>query len=143
MQRRCCWPNVRPKALYRGGPTPPPERSRLPGCAPLFLQFPSSRGLPIPSVRRQRFQKYFSEKGSAVETPCQRVVEGTRHPYFLEDIFTVKGHGPSTRVPEMSSFKRLSVLRKVDFPHPEGPIRAVIWRCLMTMLISFRAWFAP
>src|ERR1051326_846117 len=34
---------------------------------------------------------------------------------------------PSTRVPGISSCKRLSVRTRVDFPQPEGPINAVTW----------------
>jgi hypothetical protein len=33
---------------------------------------------------------------------------------------------PSMRTPGTRSFMRLSVLRKVDFPQPEGPISAVM-----------------
>ena len=34
---------------------------------------------------------------------------------------------PSTRVPGMMSFIRLSDRKNVDLPHPEGPMKAVTW----------------
>jgi len=50
---------------------------------------------------------------------------------------------PSTRVWGIRSFIRLSVRRKVDFPHPDGPINAVISLDRMEMLISLRAFDDP
>ena len=38
---------------------------------------------------------------------------------------------------------RLSVLRKVDLPQPEGPMRAVTWRAGMSMSTSWSAWWLP
>ena len=43
----------------------------------------------------------------------------------------------------MRSFIRSMVRRKVDLPQPEGPMRAVILLALMSMEMSFSAWFSP
>ena len=41
---------------------------------------------------------------------------------------------PSTRVPGMMSFIRLSERRNVDLPQPDGPMRAVTWfGCILTV----------
>ena len=45
--------------------------------------------------------------------------------------------------PGIRSFIRLIVLRKVDLPQPEGPMRAVIWCSGIWMQMSLRAWFSP
>jgi hypothetical protein len=39
--------------------------------------------------------------------------------------FPSKRTSPSTRVPSMRSFIRLSSRSSVDLPHPDGPMRAV------------------
>src|SRR5687768_18399245 len=50
---------------------------------------------------------------------------------------------PAVRTPGMSSLRRLIDRRKVDFPHPEGPINAVIDREGMVRVISLSACFSP
>ena len=49
---------------------------------------------------------------------------------------------PSTRVPGMMSFMRLSERRNVDLPQPDGPMSAVTWLgwMLSVMLSSARRW---
>ena len=46
---------------------------------------------------------------------------------------------PSTRVPVIRSFMRLMVRSRVDFPQPDGPMRAVILRASNAMLMPFTA----
>ena len=43
----------------------------------------------------------------------------------------------------MRSFIRFNDLRKVDFPHPEGPIKAVMLRSSISIFISFKACVLP
>jgi hypothetical protein len=50
---------------------------------------------------------------------------------------------PSTRAPGMVSFIRLMQRRKVDFPQPEGPIRAVTARSGTSRSTSNRACLSP
>src|SRR5260370_8533473 len=50
---------------------------------------------------------------------------------------------PTCRVPSIRSFMRLSKRRKVDFPQPDGPMRAVTDRSGMARLMSNRAWLTP
>src|SRR3954447_22656343 len=50
---------------------------------------------------------------------------------------------PETRALGTTSCMRLRARRNVDFPHPEGPIRAVTCFGSTRMLMSFRAWNAP
>ena len=38
---------------------------------------------------------------------------------------------------------RLTLRRKVDLPQPEGPIMEVMMPCLMSRLMSNRAWNVP
>ena len=50
---------------------------------------------------------------------------------------------PSTRVPGMMSFIRLSVRRNVLLPQPDGPMNAVTWLAWMSMVMSWSARLAP
>ena len=50
---------------------------------------------------------------------------------------------PVMRTLGMRSFMRSRVLRKVDLPQPEGPIRAVISFFWMSMLMPFSASVSP
>src|ERR1700693_551354 len=50
---------------------------------------------------------------------------------------------PSCRIPGIRSFRRLIERRKVDFPHPEGPISAVTERGGTARLIRLSACFFP
>ena len=50
---------------------------------------------------------------------------------------------PSTRVPGMMSFIRLSVRRNVLLPQPDGPMNAVTTLVRNSTLMSVRACFAP
>src|SRR6266567_2898560 len=50
---------------------------------------------------------------------------------------------PETRAPGTTSCKRLSARRKVDLPHPDGPMRAVTCLGSTVMLTSARAWNDP
>jgi len=43
----------------------------------------------------------------------------------------------------MVSFIRLRQRKKVDFPHPDGPISAVTWSSWMVIEISDSAGFSP
>jgi hypothetical protein len=43
----------------------------------------------------------------------------------------------------MRSFIRFIVRRSVDFPQPDGPMRAVIWWAGMSIVMSFTARKAP
>lgn len=52
-------------------------------------------------------------------------------------------HSPVRRVPGMRSFIRLNSRRKVDLPHPEGPMKAVTVLLSMVMLMFFSAWKSP
>ena len=47
------------------------------------------------------------------------------------------------RQPSTRSFILLSVFKKVDFPQPDGPIKAVILFFCTDILISLSAWFVP
>ena len=50
---------------------------------------------------------------------------------------------PSMRHPSTMSFILLMLLSRVDFPHPEGPISAVMEFFLMGIVTSKRACFCP
>ena len=50
---------------------------------------------------------------------------------------------PSTRVPGMMSFIRLSVRRNVLLPQPDGPMNAVTWLAWMRIEMPSRARFSP
>ena len=50
---------------------------------------------------------------------------------------------PSTRVPAMMSFIRLSVRRNVLLPQPDGPMNAVTTFGWMPIVICSSARFAP
>ena len=50
---------------------------------------------------------------------------------------------PSTRVPGMMSFMRLSERRNVDLPHPDGPMNAVTWLESTWRLTPSRTRLAP
>src|SRR5437764_253066 len=50
---------------------------------------------------------------------------------------------PESRVPSIRSFMRLSARRKVDLPHPDGPISAITDRSGMNSEMSHNACFAP
>src|SRR5262249_31456988 len=50
---------------------------------------------------------------------------------------------PTTRAPSIRSFIRLRTRMNVDLPHPEGPIRAVTDRSVMSSVMSKRACLAP
>ena len=50
---------------------------------------------------------------------------------------------PVIFTPGIRSFMRFSVFRKVDFPQPEGPIRAVMLFSGSWILIFFNAWALP
>ncbi len=50
---------------------------------------------------------------------------------------------PSTRVPEMMSFMRLSVRRNVLLPQPDGPMNAVTTFARISIEISVSACFGP
>src|SRR5688572_756464 len=50
---------------------------------------------------------------------------------------------PSVRTPRMSSLSRLMERRKVDFPHPDGPMSAVIERDGSVRLMLLSACFSP
>lgn len=50
---------------------------------------------------------------------------------------------PSTRAPGMTSCIRLSVRRKVDLPHPDGPMNAVTERGSIDIEMSSMAWTPP
>ena len=48
-------------------------------------------------------------------------------------------NSPSMRQPSTRSFILLKILRKVDLPHPEGPIRAVTCFSGISIFIFFKA----
>jgi hypothetical protein len=50
---------------------------------------------------------------------------------------------PERRAPGMSSLSRLIDRRKVDFPQPDGPMRAVTARGAIERLMSNSAWVFP
>src|SRR5687767_2716555 len=50
---------------------------------------------------------------------------------------------PSSRVPSIRSFMRLSTRRNVDLPQPEGPIRASTERSGIGSVILKSAWRSP
>src|SRR6516165_5849186 len=50
---------------------------------------------------------------------------------------------PRTRVPSIRSFIRLRTRRKVDLPHPDGPMNAVTDREGIDSVMSKSAWTAP
>ena len=50
---------------------------------------------------------------------------------------------PRTRAPGLVSVMRVRQRRKVDLPHPEGPISARTWRRPTSSVIAFSACFAP
>ncbi len=50
---------------------------------------------------------------------------------------------PSTRAPGITSCMRFSVLRKVDFPHPLGPMKAVTLRGSTVMVTPSTALNEP
>ena len=50
---------------------------------------------------------------------------------------------PSTRVPAMMSFIRLSVRRNVLLPHPDGPMKAETTLARSWMEMFSRARFSP
>ena len=50
---------------------------------------------------------------------------------------------PSTRVPGMMSFIRLSERRNVDLPQPDGPMSAVTWFGCIWTVTSCRTRLSP
>ena len=50
---------------------------------------------------------------------------------------------PVTVTLSMRSFIRLRHRRRVDFPQPEGPMRAVTRRSSMSMVMSCSTWLSP
>jgi hypothetical protein len=50
---------------------------------------------------------------------------------------------PFTTVPGIVSFIRFRQRKKVDLPHPDGPIKAVTWFGKTSMQILLSAWDLP
>ena len=127
MQRRCCWPSDSASASPSSPSRTSSQRSaarRLRStraASPAPRASPSTRGpkatlsktdwgkglgrwKTIPTRRRRSTT---SAAGSSTSRPSSRI-------------------RPVTRAPGMVSFIRFRQRRKVDLPHPEGPMRAVM-----------------
>lgn len=63
--------------------------------------------------------------------------------HFLENVLTVEQNISINLTIFHGSFIRFGVFRNVDFPHPEGPINAVILFASIFIFTSLSAWKSP
>ena len=128
MQRRCCWPPERPRATFLQ-----PVFHLVPnGCAAqglfhngvqLFFAVHAVQARAVGHVviyahgKGVRLLKYHADLACAAASRPASLSKISRPRYSTS---------PSTRTPGTRSFMRFSVFMKVDFPQPDGPMRAVI-----------------
>src|SRR5574344_1537223 len=76
---------------------------------------------------------------NTIPTRLRSILTSTLLPYMFSPSYLIS---PSILTPGTRSFIRFKVLRKVDLPHPEGPIRAVILFAGTSILMSLSACFS-
>ena len=59
------------------------------------------------------------------------------------DVFAVESTSPASWAPGTDSCIRFKIRRNVDFPQPEGPMRAVDGALASTEVTSSRTWVPP
>src|SRR5437868_12789910 len=80
------------------------------------------------------------QRWKTIPTRCLKATMSSDGSYTLSPS---RQRSPSWRTPGIRSFNLLIDRRKVDFPHPDGPISAVTARAGMARVIPFSACFFP
>ena len=141
MQRRCCCPPERPRAFFfrrslTSSQMAAPRSELLDDLVELCAVADAMRARAVGDVvvdahgEGIRLLEYHADLAAQARSrPCRArrcPARGTRH-------------SPSIFTPGTRSFMRSSVLRNVDLPQPDGPMRAVMLFSGMSMQILVSA----
>ena len=127
MQRRCCCPPDRPRALFFQA-----VLHLVPqGCAP--QRFPPARPARPYCARRAAWGAVgdvvvdaHGEGVCLLEHHAHAAAQVGQFHLAGKNILALQPYIPSMRTPGTRSFMRFRVFKKVDLPQPEGPMSAVI-----------------
>ena len=142
MHRRCCWPPERDRHASLSRPSPRPTARHA--AAPARPVRQVALHAVDREARTRRCRRSTSGRDWDAGRPCRSAAAprpGRRSSALRS--YAVVVDAAVTEAPGTRSFIRFRLRSSVVFPHPEGPMNAVIWFFGICMVTSRIAGFEP